>query len=141
MISFPLNCTNEGSRWAYATKLFQMVINDHNAQGQGTTPEQEQRIISVLGTRNEQVAIARQGSYWNPKIPDHVQNGVITYPPGLNQENEGSKGSFLIGLSHKLILEGLSNGDDMRAVVAALGQAKQDAISSSKWNPSLGDIS
>ena len=52
--------------------------------------------------RNEQVEIALVGAHWNPRIPDHVQGGVINYPPELNQGNEGSRGIFLLGLEHKL---------------------------------------
>ena len=91
--------------------------------------------------RNEQIEISRMGAHWNPKIPDHVSNGVIAYPTGLNQGNEGSRASFLFGLEKKLKDAGKEMIDpDMVVVHSALSQAKTDAVNNVYWDPQIGDI-
>ncbi len=141
VVNFPPNCNSEGSRWSYTVKLNQTVIDAHNAEGNGTTSEWREKIKAVHTARNEQIEIAKTTKHWDLRIPDHVQNGVITYPGNLNQANEGSRGSFLLKLSHKLMLDGRTLDDiDVLAVDDALSQAKEDAINGTYWSPSLGDI-
>lgn len=140
-INFPANCNNEGSRWSYSVKLFQLVIVNHNVLGQGTTTIQRKHIKAVLQARNDQIEIAQKGLYWSPKIPDHVSGGVISYPTGLNQANEGSRGIFLLGLANRLALAGKDSDDiDVKVVREVLNQAKIDAKVGTFWSPSLGDI-
>lgn len=149
-VNFPANCNKESSRWSFTVKINEVLRLWHNENCVGMTAKQSDdwrkanfkaRINAVMQARNEQIEIARVGTYWNPRIPDHVSDGNITYPAGLNQTNEGSRGSFLIGLGHKLNLAGKDINDiDVQAVNNALTQAKEDAINGSYWNPSLEDI-
>jgi len=90
--------------------------------------------------RNNQIEIARLGAYWNPKIPDHISGGIINYPVGLNQENEGSRAVFLFVVLYKLNDTSPVN-EDVGAIHTELQQAKQDAINCLLWNPTLEDIS
>lgn len=135
------NCNSEAARWSFSVKLSEVVRLALNSEGNGMTPLWRQKVKVVLQARNEQIEIARLGGHWNPRIPDHVFNGVINYPSGLDQENEGSRGSFLFGLEHKLSLAGKDMDDpDMEAVQIAIRQAKIDAINGTFHNPTLEDI-
>lgn len=148
IVEFPANCTSEGSRWSFTTKLNEVLRLQHNSECAGMAAGEAEawrnanhytQFRAVMKGRNDAIAIAKLGAHWNPKIPDHVQNGVINYPPGLNQSNEGSRGSFLFGLMHKL--EAINKDDEDYAVVTnAITQAKQDAIANGYWNPTLEDI-
>jgi hypothetical protein len=140
-VNFPASCKSEHGHWSYSTKLLSIVIAAHNAAGDGTTADFRNILKAVLAARNDAVEVARIGAHWNPNIATHVNSGVISYPPGLNQNNEGSRGSFLMGLAHQLMLDGRGVDDvDMQATQNALNQAKQDAIDGVFWNPSLEDI-
>lgn len=101
----------------------------------------QQHLKNVFNLINEQVEIARIGKHWSPEISEHVSNGEIHYPLGLNQDNEGSRGVFLIGLSHEFSIAGKDLSDpDMGIVIETLRQTKQDAINGTFHNPTLEDI-
>lgn len=144
-VNFPGNCTTEASRWSYSVKLNEVLRVWHNANcpsiniGRWKLTTFHPKIEAVHKAINEQIAISETGSHWSPKIPDNASGGVITYPPGLDQSNEGSRGSFLFGLMEKLRGREIDDPDVM-AVESALKQAKQDAINGPYWNPSMEDI-
>lgn len=150
-VDFPLNCTSEASRWSYSIKLFEVLRVYHNNSCDGKTARQSAlwrkanfipKSMAVGHARNEQIAISRVGGHWNPRVPDHASGGVINYPPGLDQDNEGSRASFLFGVEKALMDGGRGLDDvDVQAVKLAIGQAKEDAKNGTFWNPSLGDIS
>ena len=140
-----MNCNNEASRWSFTIKLNEKLRLWHNDNCNGLSAKESEswrkanfyaRFTTVMKARNEQVNIARTESHWNPKIPDHVSNGIIKYPSGLNQDNEGSCAAFLFGLMDKL-KDRDSNDIDVVVVQEALTQAKQDATTGIFWNPSL----
>lgn len=145
IINFPGNCNNEASRWSFCIEFNEILRLWHNENCHGMTAQEADtwrkenfypRSKLVMFARNEQIGIARVGGFWNPRVPYHVQDGVITYPSGLNQDNEGSRASFLFGLEVKAV-----NDIDLEAIRNAIVQAKEDAIDNSFWNPSLGSIS
>ncbi len=150
IVNFPIECNKESSRWSFTTKLNEVLRFYHNESCLGMTAQQAEdwrkvnfypQSKAVMHSKNEQIAISRLGTHWNPRIPDHVSNGIIHYPAGLDQENEGSRGSFLIGLEYKLNLIGQDIQDlDMRTVQLALSQASIDAINGTYHNPTLEDI-
>lgn len=145
IVNFPANCSSEASRWSFCIKLNEKLRIWHNGECAGMTGKQAEswrksnfypRINAVMQARSEQIEIARIGAYWNPKIPDHVSKGVINYPSGLNQDNEGSRAVFLFGLMDNL-KDKISDNIDVIAIQNALAQTKADAISSQYWNPGL----
>lgn len=150
MVNFPSNCNSEASRWSFCTKLNEKLRIWHNETCADKNAEEAEswrkanfysRISAVMLARNQQIAIARAGNFWNPKIPDHVANGVINYPSGLNPSNEGSRAIFLFGAEselHKLNID--IHSDDMTVVQSEILQAKQDAVNGSFWDSSIEDI-
>lgn len=147
-VNFPLECNNEASRWSFAVKLNEKLRIYHNNECVGLSSQEAEtwrkthfypELQAVMSARNEQIAIAQIGGHWNPRVPDHVSGGVINYPPGLDQNNEGSRAVFLFGLMAKL-QDRVPEDVDAIAVQAGISQAKQDAINGNYWNPSLEDI-
>jgi len=143
-VEFPVNCNNEASRWSFSTKLNEVLRLWHNEQCAGKTAKEADRwrkanfypkIKTVMQARNEQIEVARIGGFWNPKVPDHVSGGIINYPSGLDQDNEGSRAVFLFGLEIKVIKE-----MDKEVIRGGLAQAKKDAIENNYWSPVLEDI-
>lgn len=148
IIDFPINCTTEASKWSFITKLNEKLRIWHNNNCKDMPANQAEswrkvnfyaKLATVMAARNEQINISRIGSHWNPKIPDHVLNGVIKYPLGLNQNNEGSRAAFLFGLM-KTLQNREPDDIDVQAVQNALGQVKKDAINGDFWNPTIEDI-
>ena len=147
-VNFPDNCNAEASRWSFCIKLNENLRLWHNANCTGMTASEAElwrkahfykHLDAVMVARNEQIAIARVGDHWNPKIPDHVSGGVLNYPSGLNQDNEGSRAAFLFGLEYKLKDKDMDD-PDIAVIREAISQAKEDAINGSYWNPTLEDI-
>ena len=150
IVEFHPDCKEEHSKWSYSWKLYQLLVDWHDVNCQGMTAQQavnwrkanfRPKQKAVMAEIRKAEDSARLGTHWNPRVPDHAQNGEITYPPGLDQENEGSRGIFLMGLQHKVVEADFDlSGEDLQVVQSALGQAKKDAITGSHWSPSLGDI-
>ena len=145
----PSNCTGEHSLLSYSTGFLNFLIEDHNSKCSDVTSMQSQRawfkkrslVVSTHKLRNEQINKAIIGNHWKPDPLNHIQNEVIYYPSGLNLENEGSRGIFLIGLSHRLKLQGKKPGDkEFDIVEEALRIAKQDMKYNSPWEFNLKDI-
>ena len=151
VVNFPANCNKPSSRWSFSLKLMEVLRLHHNASCAGMAAEQavvwrknnyNSKSKAVIQGRLTAQSNAVNEKYWNAKIPDHVSGGVLTYPAGLNQSNEGSRASFLLDLEQKLREDGRDMEDpDVEAVNVALGQAKQDAKDGIYWNPQLSDIS
>ena len=150
IVNFTDNCTSEASRWSFSVKLREVLRTYHNTNCAGMSAKQamnwrKANFNAMQGATsvaiNNAVEISREGGHWNPQIPDHVSTGNINYPANLDQDNEGSRASFLIGLERKLSEVGKEDGDiDLEAVREALTQARLDAKAGTYWTPSLGDI-
>ena len=150
-VNFPPGCTSEASRLSFTTKLIiGVLIPWRNSQVVGMTKVESEswerangydlKLIIADAAKRENRAIAEAGVFWNPHKPTHwVGNGVV-YPPGLDQANEGSRMSFLIGLQARLYESGMDH-DEMADLNDRMNQAKQDAVNTGPWNPTLGDIS
>ena len=149
-VDFPGNCNTEASRLSFTTKLIGgVLIPWHNAQVAGMTAAEAKawrdtyykpKFKVVDAEKNVNRAIAEAGIFWNPKKPINWINNAVVYPPGLDQANEGSRQSFLIGLRAILYRSGMEH-HEMKDLNDRLAQAKQDAISGTEWSPTLGDIS
>jgi len=148
-VDFPSNCKTEASRWSFTTKLIGgVLIPWHNAQVSGMTASEAKawrdtnykpKFKIADAEKNINRAIAEEGVFWNPHKPTHWINNGVEYPPGLDQDNEGSRGAFLIGLRARLYESGMEH-NEMKDLNDRMEQAKQDAINGTKWNPTLEDI-
>ena len=149
-VNFPSNCNTEASRLSFTTKLVKAVLIPwHNAQCAGMTASEAKAWRDTVykpkfkiadAEKNANRAIAEAGVFWNPHKPTHWVGNAVVYPPGLDQANEGSRMSFLIGLERKLYDSGMDR-HEMTDLNDRMKQAKQDAINGTKWTPALEDIS
>ena len=149
-VTFPNGCDNEASRLSFTIKLINgVLIPWHNAQCAGMTADEAKvwrtanfrpKFQVVDAERNANRAIAEVGVFWNPHKPTHWVGNAVVYPPGLDQNNEGSRMAFLIGLRARLYESGMEHSE-MADLNERINQAKDDAINTSPWNPTLEDIS
>ena len=149
-INFSPFCTGEHSKWSASVQLLETFRLWCNTQRAEMTAQEAKAWnlsifrpmnIAIQKEINEAKFIMRDSNHWNPKIPDHVSDGVIHYPSGLNLSNEGSRAVFLHGLLYKLHGEKrIINHPDTLVVEKALQTAIEDAIGNSPWNLTIEDI-
>jgi hypothetical protein len=149
-LNFPGNCNNEASRWSLMTRFSQLLLNLHrdSCVGMNDIEAEDWRkvnfwpiIKAVNYNKNLQIEIARQGAFWNPKIPDHVAGGVIYYPTNINRDNEGSVAAFLIGVGEKLNTPVLDlENENILAVRSGLVLVDRAARNNTLWDNEISDM-
>ena len=149
-VDYPGNCNSPPSKWSFTVKLEEVLQDWHNESCVGMSESEaitwrgggyDRKSMSVIIAKHEAVAAMRAERHWNAKTPDHIVNGVINYPPGLNQNNEGSRQACLLEIMDALLAKGRSLNDiDVEAVQTAICHADRDAKNGSFWDPKVSDV-
>jgi len=75
--------------------------------------------------------------WWNSSLlNENIANGIISYPPSLNQNNKGAKASFLFALCGLLNNEG-QRSDEIEDLMIKIGEAKSECRTSTYWDKSI----
>lgn len=147
IITYPENCINPNSRWAYLYSLWEELRLWRNNLMQGKTLE-EVRAFEKAFFRpyTSDVSRARitvekgiiDQAYWKPsKAVSFIDNNNIKdikYPSGLNQNNEGSRGAFVLELLTQYPNKSPENLE-VDSLITELNNVVQTAKTSNQWKP------
>ena len=147
-VDFPSNCRTAPSQWSFAYGQSFRLIEWHNTSCLDVTAEEakiwressgynikEATTLKALGDAYNTILAE---NFFNGRVPDHVHNGEILYPPGLDRDNEGSVKGFTLVLHHKLGSADMLDPDVM-ALMQAMGSAEEAARNQKFWTATIED--
>ena len=148
-VKFPSSCNTYASKWSFAYGQKFQIIDWHNEACLAMTAGEAKswressgynlkRFTTLRAIKNAEVGILQE-DFFNGKVPDHVHNGEIFYPPGLNQDNEGSVKGFMLVL-FSLLDDANTTSPDHLALIAVMLQANADAKNQKHWNATIEDF-